>query len=93
MNDQNNAERHDVSIKGRGHIEITGVKEVLSFDERAVSLITFGGEMNIDGEELKIGVLDTDRGLLSVDGRVNGMYYYDGHSEEKRGILGRLFKA
>ena len=93
MNDQTTLDRHDVAIKGRRHIDITGVKEVLSFDERSVSLITHGGEMTVEGEDLKIGALDTDRGLLSVDGRVNGMYYYDVRPEEKRSILGRLFKS
>lgn len=93
MNDQATTDRHDVSIKGRKHIDVTGVKEVLSFDERSVSLVTCGGEMTLEGEDLKIGALDTDKGLLSVDGRINGMYYYDGRTEEKRGILGRLFKS
>ena len=93
MNSQNISPSHDVAIKGRRHIDITGVREVLSFDESSVSLVTDGGDMTLEGEDLKIGALDTDRGLLSVDGRINGLFYYDEKTLDKKGIFGRLFKS
>ncbi len=95
MNGQNNttARGHDVSIKGRAHIDITGVREVVSFDDCAVSVITDGGDMTLEGEELKIGALDTDRGLLSVDGKLNGLFYNDIRATGGKGIFGRLFKS
>ena len=95
MQGQNNqpSVKHDVAIKGRSHIDITGVREVLSFDELSVSMVTVGGDMTVEGSDLKIGVLDTERGVVAIDGKISAVFYDDGDtSGEKKGILGRLFK-
>ena len=67
-------ERNDIAIRSRKHIDVTGVKEVLSFDDSSVSMVTVCGEMNVEGEDLKIGTLDTDSGIVSVDGKNQRSY-------------------
>lgn len=94
MNAQNNmpAVKHDVAMKGRRHIDITGVIEVISFDETAVVMSTDGGDMTLEGNELKIGVLDTDRGIVSVEGKINALFYDDDSvPRDKKKLFGRLF--
>lgn len=95
MNTQNTLPkaRHDVSILGRKHIDISGVREVISFDDSSVSMLTDGGDMVVDGAELKIGVLDTERGVVSIDGRINGITYYESGGEERKRFFGRIFKS
>ena len=96
MNGQNISpeKRHDVAIKGRKHIESTGVREVVSFDDVSVIMITDGGDMTLEGSELKIGVLDTERGVVAVDGRINALFYEDGSEPVgKKGFLCKLFKS
>ena len=78
------AEKNDIAIRSRRHIDVTGVKEVLSFDESSVSMITACGEMSIEGESLKIGTLDTEKGIVSVDGRIGAVIYYDEPTGEGR---------
>ena len=95
MQGQNNLQvvKHDVAIKGRNHIDITGVREVLSFDDLSVSMVTVGGDMTVEGTDLKIGVLDTERGVVAIDGKINAVFYDEGEaSGEKKGIFGKLFK-
>ena len=85
--------KHDIVIKERKHIDICGVREVVSFDEVSVLMVTTGGEMTVEGSDLKIGALDTDRGLVSIDGKINAVIYEDPNEDgAKRGILGRMFK-
>ena len=83
------AQTHDCSIRSRTHIDITGVCEVLNFDESTVSLITHCGEMTLEGQELRIGTLDTEQGIVSVDGKISALYYSDNASKKRRGLLRR----
>jgi sporulation protein YabP len=82
MNDQITADRHDVSIKGRKHIDITGVREVLSFDETLVRLVTSCGVLNLEGEGLRVRTLDLGSGTVAVTGQLNGVLYEIPPSEE-----------
>lgn len=66
---------HHVTMHNCKTVLITGVKEVVSFDELAVLLITSCGQMTIEGEGLRITRLDPERGEADVDGTVSGIYY------------------
>lgn len=85
-------EKNDILIRSRKHIDITGVKDVISFDDRSVVMMTSGGDMTVEGEELKIGVLDTDKGIVSVDGNISAVIYYDSTPSEKRKLFGKMFR-
>ena len=84
------ATSHDISVKNRTKMSITGVVEVISFDEAAVSLKTICGEMTVEGEGLHIGVLDTERGLVALEGTsIDGIFYLRADGGEKKGLFGR----
>ena len=85
----NGSDKNDILIRSRKHIDVTGVRDVVSFDDRAVVMMTSGGDMAIEGENLKIGVLDTDKGIVSVDGRISAVIYYDAEPQPKRKLFGK----
>lgn len=87
----NNKSEHEVKLSCRKHLEVGGIYEVISFDDEGVCLRSGCGQMNIEGNNLKMSVLDTDRGVVVLDGSIDSIYYYDDKSEEKRGFLGRIF--
>ena len=80
---------HDCILKGRKHADITGVKEVVSFDSSGVVLVTACGELTLEGNEIKVGTLDTDRGIVAVDGEICAVYYSDESKRGRRGLFGR----
>ncbi len=84
---------HEFSVRGRKTMQICGVSEVISFDENSVVAGTSCGEMTIEGTGLHIGALDIDRGFLSLDGDISGIFYLeDPHmnaGRKKRGLFGR----
>ena len=82
-------EKNDILIRSRKHIDITGVRDVISFDEREVVMVTNGGDMTVEGEDLKIGVLDTEKGVVSVDGKISAVVYYDEAPSGKHKLFGR----
>lgn len=80
---------HRLQLNARAHADITGVRRVISFDEEGVQLVTDCGELAIEGTELKVGTLDTQRGIVAVDGHICGMYYSDDAPRKRRGLFGR----
>ncbi len=86
---RSSSQTHDCHIRSRTHMDITGVSEVSSFDENTVVLITNCGEMTLEGQDFRIGTLDTEQGLVSVDGKISALYYSDGSSKKRRGFFRR----
>ncbi len=81
---------HTVHIDKRRHMKIEGVLEVIGFDGGYVELITSCGRLMIDGEDIKIGVLDTDAGVVELDGNILSVEYVEDAEREKRGFFKRL---
>ena len=80
---------HSCNMKSRSHADITGVCEVLSFDDGSVVLITDCGELTLEGSNIRVGTLDTERGIVSVDGQFSSLYYADNNSKRKRNFFMR----
>lgn len=89
---------HSLWAVDRKEITVKGVKEVLSFDESLVDLVTSCGRLTLEGHELRVTVLDTAGGVVAVTGKLCGVLYDDpdadgvGDSENgrRRGKRGRL---
>ena len=92
MNGQTDKQSHEIYLKGRREMSINGVRDVDSFDEGIAVLQTTDGELTVEGEGLKIGTLDTDKGIVMVSGKINALYYSNGDGGEKRGFVSRFFK-
>lgn len=92
MNGQTEKQIHSVSVNMRKDVSISGVRSVESFDENEVLLQTVKGDMTVEGSGLRIGVLDTDRGVVTISGKIDAILYSDEQGDEKRGFFGRLFR-
>ncbi len=66
---------HTLVAADRREISVRGVREVLSFDENNVRLVTSSGILNLEGRELRIHALDTKAGAVSVTGILDGVLY------------------
>ena len=87
----NDLEKHSVILKNRTDLRIEGVQEVVSFDELCVMLKTQFGDMTIEGNDLKISVLEIDAGIVVLTGTISGVYYSEQLSNHKRGFFRSLF--
>jgi len=90
-----NCMTHQISLKNRESMEVSGVTDVISFDERSVILNTVCGNMAVDGTALHIHVLSMEQGLVTMDGKIDSVTYYEQDYEEnsgKRGFFGKLFR-
>lgn len=93
MSGQTDKRENEIFISERRELKIFGVKEVDSFDDCGAVLKTDMGELTVEGEELKMGTLDTDRGIVIFNGKINGLFYSDdGRLSEKKGLFSKMFK-
>ena len=92
MNSVNDKQMHEININMRKHMDIKGVVEVDSFDELGVIVKTSCGEMTVEGKDIKVSVLDTERGVISLDGKIDAVFYSDNDDGKKRGFFGKLTK-
>lgn len=82
-----------LSLENRKILSITGVNEVINFDEEKISLKTDLGPLLIKGSELKMNKLDVQNGDVTIVGDVWSMVYSGKEmKKEKESIIGRLFK-
>jgi sporulation protein YabP len=86
-----NRTEHDIQVKGRKLIEVTGVSSVESFDVMAFALVTSGGPLLIQGANLHMKHLDLETGVVVIEGTVNSMTYVTENTKKKR-LVGRLLR-
>ena len=78
-----------LTVKERNKINLTGIMNVMSFDESYVTLETSEGRICIEGEGLKIESLSQNGGEMQISGRVNGIFYTK--DKKGKGTFFRLF--
>ncbi|MFQ3546532.1 sporulation protein YabP [Halobacillus rhizosphaerae] len=84
---------HNVKVWNRRNLEISGVKEVDSFDSEEFLLQTSMGYLVIRGQNLQMKNLDLEAGIVAIKGKVYEMTYLDEHQGEKaKGLFSKLFK-
>lgn len=65
----------DLVLKDRQKLTVTGVTEVVSFDEAAVSLQTALGLLTIHGQGLQLKALSVEGGQTCVEGTISALLY------------------
>jgi sporulation protein YabP len=84
---------HNVLIEGREKLSITGVKDVISFDENTIVLSTEMGGLILKGTGLHISRLNTEDGNLNIEGYVQACDYTDKSDTRKtKGFFSSIFK-
>ena len=85
---------HRVMMEDRGKISITGIADVVSFDENQVVLDTDKGLLTIKGRDLCVSRLTLDKGEIDIEGRPDSLVYSSGEGFRKSSqpFFARLFK-
>lgn len=86
-------QKNSIHLENRKRMSLTGVQEVISFNEEKIELNTNGGMLIIKGEGLKMNKLDVQNGDVTIVGLVNSITYSGKEmKKEKEALLKRLFK-
>lgn len=86
----------NVFLENREKLNITGVRDVLSFDDKMVIIDTELGLLTIKGDNIRINKLSIDTTEVSIDGTINNLNYSNGNSSDSSGknssFLRKIFK-
>ena len=72
---------HKLSLNERKNLTLTGVTEVVSFDDTSVLLRTSLGTLEVLGSDLQLKTLSLDGGQVAVDGRISSLFYEEPRQE------------
>lgn len=81
---------HGLTLQDRHRMTLSGVRDVVNFDEGQVILNTSLGTLTIKGSELHVDQLSLESGEVSLTGKVDVLEYDD--EIRGGGLLGRLFR-
>ena len=79
---------HSLTLEGREELKVTGVSEVLRFDETVVILRIGESTLSVHGSNLRLRTLSTEGGKVGVRGSVDALIYEQ--SKPQRSIWRRL---
>ena len=80
---------HKLTLQNRGSVMLTGVKDVVVFDENQVVLDTELGLLTIKGKNLHM-----EKGEADLEGQIDSLAYSSNESLHKSGesLFNRLFR-
>ena len=80
-------------LENREKLSISGVVDVLSFDDQVVMIETELGLLTVKGENIKINKLSIDTSEVIVEGDISYLAYSE-NNQEKTGasLLSKIFK-
>lgn len=81
-------------LENREKLSISGVKDVLSFDDQVVIVETELGLLTVKGEELRINKLSIDTSEVIVEGDIDSLTYSNNKNLEKSkgGLISKIFR-
>ncbi len=80
-------------LENREKLSISGVLDVLSFDDQVVIVETELGLLNVKGENLRINKLSIDTSEVIVEGDIYSMTYSEKNLDKKgNSFIGKIFK-
>ena len=83
----------NIVLENRRKLSISGVIDVLSFDDQIVILETDLGMLTIKGEDLRINKLSIDTTEVVIEGDINNLSYSEKQDKKSSGsLLGKIFK-
>lgn len=84
--------KSSLGLENRKKLTLTGVVEVINFDEETISLNTSLGNLNIKGENLKMDKLDVKNGDVIITGMIYSLVYSNkGIKKNKESFIKRIF--
>lgn len=85
--------RSNIVLESRKKLTLTGVEEVISFDDEKILLNTKLGFLTVKGSELKMNKLDVQNGDVIIVGNISSIVYSNKEiKKEKESIISKLFK-
>ena len=87
MTEERNPMPHQLTLQERGRLAVTGVTDVVRFDEDVVILRTSQGTLVVQGSQLQLKTLEA--GQVVAEGSIQALHYEE--NRQRGGFMHRLF--
>ena len=91
MEEKRYVNKHKIIVERREKLFVTGILEVMRFDEEEIVAETDLGILIVKGDNLHVNALNLEKGELEITGKVNGLNYAEERIQTKN-ILEKIFK-
>ena len=82
---------HNIIIENRNKIVISGVRDIESFNENEIILLTHSGGLKLKGRGFEIGKVSTDSGEAEMTGEVVSVHYSNAERTPNN-IITKIFR-
>lgn len=90
---ENITKMQNIILENRNRLNVTGVEDVLSFDEQTITALTTLGLLIIKGNDLHLNQFSLDSTELSVEGDIISLQYNDKQTSRKgENLFTKIFK-
>ena len=79
-------------LENREKLTISGVIDVLSFDDQIVIVETELGMLTVKGEDLRINKLRIDTQDIIIEGNISSLSYSEKEEKKNSSLLRKIFK-
>ena len=92
--EENPGMAHRIVLNNRNQGNLTGILDVISFDENTIVLDTDMGLLTIKGKDLHVNRLSLEKGEVDLSGNIDSIAYSSVTPQAKQGdsFLTKLFK-
>ena len=77
---------HTVFVENRRSMKLTGVVQVIAYDEYRLVLKTDYGKLTVSGKNLVAGQMNTESRTMELTGDINYLQYQANHGKSEKGL-------
>jgi sporulation protein YabP len=93
MEEKLNARPHKLELLNREKGNVTGIQDVVSFDENQMILDTDMGLLTVRGKALHVSRLTLEKGEVDIEGEFESFSYSnESRRKSQESFFGRLFR-
>lgn len=93
MNMNVNNVMQNLLLENRAKLNVSGVNDVLSFDDQVVIVDTELGLLTVKGENIRITKLSLDTAEVVIEGEISSLTYSDNKQDKSSStLLSKIFK-
>lgn len=83
---------HNIILENRKNLTVSAVKDVDSYDEKAIIMFTELGMLVVKGNNLHINRFNTQSGELVLEGTIDSLTYSEQEKRTASSFMSKLFK-
>lgn len=91
-NSQPEQKRQNLVLRNQTELELTGIIKLLSMNNNEFVVQTNFGDIFIKGDNLEMKQLDTEKGIIWINGKIIGFEYLDVKKPKEQSFLKKLFR-